>query len=123
MLTTGSARTRSCGCRKRNSRITGPARNADYYAQYYRINHDRYTTINLAKYGLTLDDYNTMQEDQGGVCAICSEAETAKSPRGHTRLLTVDHCHKTGGCCVVPVIKCSDLPRMILGGCGEQRTI
>lgn len=39
------------------------------------------------KYGITLDDYNKMLENQGGRCAICGSISGA---------LFVDHCHKTG---------------------------
>lgn len=47
-------------------------------------------------YGLTLDEYNSMLEDQDGVCAICNTVETAKSNAGYIKNLAVDHCHKTG---------------------------
>lgn len=40
------------------------------------------------KYGITLDDYNSMLEAQGGRCAICGE-EKAET-------LSVDHDHETG---------------------------
>lgn len=40
------------------------------------------------KYGITLDQYNLILEQQGGVCAICA--------RLNFRNLAVDHCHKTG---------------------------
>jgi len=42
------------------------------------------------RYNLTLEDYETMVTDQGGVCAICGQPESRK---GHP--LVVDHCHKT----------------------------
>ena|SRR3990167_1222393 len=41
------------------------------------------------KYGISISDYNQMLTAQGEACAICKEP-----PR--TRLLDVDHCHKTG---------------------------
>ena len=41
------------------------------------------------KYGITESQYETMFDEQKGVCAIC------KTP--HTRrALNVDHCHETG---------------------------
>lgn len=50
----------------------------------------------LKKYGLTLDEYNLMFEEQGGVCAICNLAETQISnKKGGVDSLKVDHCHKT----------------------------
>ncbi len=41
-----------------------------------------------AKYGLSLDDYQTMLEQQNGSCMICKAI-----PNKH---LAVDHCHTTG---------------------------
>jgi hypothetical protein len=41
------------------------------------------------KFGITLDDYNKMLANQGGVCAIC------KQTCGTGKSLAVDHCHKT----------------------------
>lgn len=43
----------------------------------------------LRKYGLTLEDFNRMAEEQGGVCAICRCVPTLHR-------LFVDHCHVTG---------------------------
>lgn len=43
------------------------------------------------RYGITLDDYNKMHNEQGGTCAICGLAE-----RVSNRSLAVDHCHATG---------------------------
>jgi hypothetical protein len=40
------------------------------------------------RYGLTFEAYNKMFESQNGVCAICGKPE-------HTKLLSVDHSHKT----------------------------
>lgn len=45
----------------------------------------------LRLYGITLDEYNQMMEDQGGACARCRTPVTEQS-----MLLSVDHCHKTG---------------------------
>ena len=48
-------------------------------------------------YGLTSDQYLAMLDKQGGVCAICGEAETKKHGRTGTAFrLAVDHCHETG---------------------------
>lgn len=44
-----------------------------------------------AKYGITVEDYEQMLEEQQGVCAICRCA-----PSGRFRRLSVDHDHKTG---------------------------
>lgn len=40
------------------------------------------------KYGLTLEEYQTMFDRQNGVCAICIGTEEG-------RMLAVDHCHET----------------------------
>jgi len=42
----------------------------------------------LARYGLTLEQYDAILQSQGGVCAVC------KMDRG-TRRMAVDHDHKT----------------------------
>lgn len=44
-----------------------------------------------AKYGITLADYETMLEQQNGVCAICRTL--GDQPR--RKFLCVDHCHTT----------------------------
>jgi hypothetical protein len=54
-------------------------------------------------YGISYTEYAQMYADQGGVCAICRNPETAKIPGRKTskenaglRDLSVDHDHKTG---------------------------
>lgn len=42
------------------------------------------------RYGITIDDYDQMVEDQNGICAICGKLNK------HGRRLCVDHDHKTG---------------------------
>lgn len=44
----------------------------------------------IESYGITVADYERMNAEQGGVCAICGQAET------NGRSLAVDHCHATG---------------------------
>jgi hypothetical protein len=69
------------------------------------------------KYGISADDYWRLNEQQGGVCAICGEAETAKDHRtGVVRLLSVDHCHSTGR---VRGLLCSDCNKA-LGHLGDS---
>lgn len=48
----------------------------------------------LKQYGLTPEQYETMQADQAGVCAICHRMPDGG--RGVTRRLVVDHCHVSG---------------------------
>lgn len=45
----------------------------------------------LARYGITVDQYDAMYEAQGGLCAIC------KAPPVIGRRLSVDHCHEGTG--------------------------
>ena len=56
------------------------------------------------RYGITIDDYDAMFQQQGGVCAICGKPEIKTNQYGVKRL-SVDHCHKTkrvrGLLCVV----------------------
>jgi hypothetical protein len=40
------------------------------------------------RYGITVDDYRNMAEEQNGRCAICNDIPM--------RQLDVDHCHNTG---------------------------
>ena len=65
---------------------------------WYHRNKDRAKDNHLKyKFGISLEEYNQMLKDQGGVCAICQKMETAKDGRsGKTRALAVDHCHATG---------------------------
>jgi len=45
----------------------------------------------LKKYGLTLEQYNQIKQDQGGACAICH-----KIPPPGRQGLVLDHDHATG---------------------------
>lgn len=47
-------------------------------------------------FGLTLEAYNKLLEDQNGVCAICYKPEIFLSRNGFLKNMAVDHCHKTG---------------------------
>ena len=52
----------------------------------------------LNKYGITLDEYNELFEQQQGLCALCKKPETTRRNKkgdGPERL-AVDHCHDTG---------------------------
>lgn len=63
-----------------------------YAARYYQDNKAKFDDYakksNLKrKYGLSVDEYNAMVEEQQNRCAIC-QTEGVK--------LAVDHCHETG---------------------------
>lgn len=67
---------------------------------------DRYRNVELKReYGITLDDYNRMYEQQGGRCKICDAHGS-----GLRRRLVVDHCHATGA---VRALLCNDCNRAI----------
>lgn len=46
----------------------------------------------MKRYGLTVEQYNQMFAEQGGVCAICGQQEVHE----YRRRLSVDHNHETG---------------------------
>jgi hypothetical protein len=48
------------------------------------------------RYNITVEEYDHMFEQQGGLCAICGKPETAKHQSGCVAHLAVDHDHKTG---------------------------
>lgn len=56
----------------------------------------------LRRFGITLDQYNAMAAEQGGVCAICGEPPTSirnrrkGAQRTFKARLVVDHDHATG---------------------------
>lgn len=43
-------------------------------------------------YGITVEDYDRMFAEQGGVCALCRRPE----PDRRRKYLSVDHCHRNG---------------------------
>lgn len=49
----------------------------------------------LKKFGLTLEDYYRMYDEQEGLCGSCRYPET-DTRNGKVRWLSVDHCHSTG---------------------------
>lgn len=57
----------------------------------YVKNSTRWFISNLKQYGLTLEDYLLLREQQNECCAICGTHETALS-----KALSVDHCHRSG---------------------------
>jgi hypothetical protein len=77
-------RTSSCKkCRKtKQQKAWIPKQQKDYKLRNY--------------FGIYLEDYNSMLENQNHLCKICNKAETARSNTGYVKDLAVDHCHKTG---------------------------
>lgn len=60
-------------------------------AQRKEIVRKQYEYKMLKKFGITINQYNTMLELQGGGCAICG-----KSAADNGKALAVDHNHSTG---------------------------
>lgn len=49
------------------------------------------------RFEMTAEEYRTLLEEQGHVCAICLQPEAAIDPRnGRVKALAVDHNHTTG---------------------------
>ena len=66
-------------------------------ASWRSRNPERFKSIELkGKYGITLEQYNSILRSQNGVCAICCRPEKSHDHRGKLRDLSVDHCHQTG---------------------------
>lgn len=64
---------------------------------------DRYLR---ATYNITLEEYNILFFQQGGLCAVCSQPETVIDPyTKQVKYLAVDHNHKTDK---VRQLLCSD---------------
>ncbi len=63
----------------------------------------------LKHYGLTIEDYEVMRDLQGSRCAICTREETALTAAGRTKLLSVDHNHKTGEIRALLCNRCNSL--------------
>jgi len=66
--------------------------------EYRKTNPELFRGYELKKhYGITLEDYTAVLEEQGGVCAICrvppGAVGTGNKSKGN---LAVDHCHVTG---------------------------
>ena len=47
-------------------------------------------------YGIGVEDYETMHNDQKGLCKICQTEGFVMDDKRHKMKLVVDHCHKTG---------------------------
>ena len=71
---------------------------AAYMRQYFqRSPHVLKRAYLKRNYGITLERYNELHDEQDGKCAICDGAETTiHSKTGQPMLLAVDHDHSTG---------------------------
>lgn len=67
---------------------------SDLHAEWRKRNPSASRLRNLkSKYGITREDYLSLLDSQGGVCAVCKKEE---STGGRSSWLYVDHCHRTG---------------------------
>src|SRR5258708_22943899 len=75
------------------------------------------------RFGITLEEYDSMWAAQKGLCAICDEPETA--PDAHNpniaRRLAVDHCHQTNkirgllcSSCNMGIVQFEDKPSLLV---------
>jgi hypothetical protein len=89
---------------------TWKARNPD------KVKSSRRATYLRATFGLEPKQVDDLIKQQGGVCAICGNAETLIGNGGEIRELCVDHCHATG---VIRGVLCSAC-NGLLGYCRDN---
>ena len=81
------------GCREKNrqrerARDRTPYSSANYHANEHKYRDWRYRKV----YGITLEDYERILAEQGGLCAICgTDQGGGRGDRFH-----IDHDHATG---------------------------
>lgn len=82
-------------CAKANRKINyakNPEKEKKKLNQYYSVNKERSRQYSLkALYGLSVESYREMLEQQNSSCKICKTHENNLK-----RKLFVDHCHETG---------------------------
>jgi hypothetical protein len=75
------------------------------------------TNARKHRYSITEEEYLRMFDEQGGVCAICQQPETATNKDGTRKSLSVDHDHK---CCPSEKASCGKCIRGLLcSGCNR----
>ena len=70
-------------------REDNPEKTKEYHTKYDLTK--RHNAHLKRKFGITIEDYETMLDKQQGGCAICGKTEEASKQK-----LAVDHCHSTG---------------------------
>ncbi len=91
---------RSCTLRKAAEKLKGASIEFKEYRQRWRKEYNKSPArlqklrdYNLAKYGMTAEDYESMLKEQEYKCKLCDSQHRPDVNRGG---LYVDHCHKTG---------------------------
>lgn len=64
----------------------------EYHRQHPEGVRRRNMIGGIRRYGIQVDDFDRMNDNQGGVCAICRRPPTWEN----RRRLSIDHCHTTG---------------------------
>lgn len=85
--------------KRREWQRRNPSRRAAASAKYYLTPEGRRRMMHrrlLHRYGITVEDYERRLQEQNGVCGLCRLPEMAKGRSGSVKLLSVDHCHRTG---------------------------
>ena len=81
---------------------------AEYQKKWRERNPRNAKSADLKRhFGITIDDYERMLKEQGGVCAICKEVCKDTNAAGLPRHMPVDHCHKTGKIRAILCGKCN----------------
>ena len=71
-------------------------KNPGYYDRRLKRDPNYFRGKKLLKlYGISLEEYERMYQEQGGLCRICGKPETRKV-NGRAVPLCVDHEHRTG---------------------------
>lgn len=82
----------------RASRRAEHSRNRERYLAYYATKGRRnvFKWKLETKFGITVDKFDKMVEEQSGLCAICAESPSEANGHRHKHRLHIDHDHKTG---------------------------
>ena len=79
-------------------RVASSIHTKEYAKAWHQANKRKSRDYGLKKfYGITIDQYEKMEREQSGVCAICSRPERTVDRHSQApRRLAVDHDHSTG---------------------------
>lgn len=80
---------------KRRDRNASDGRPVYRCKDCHKTPEERVRRRNLAQYNLTIDEFDRMLAEQGGVCAICGNVQVVR-PGKQKKSFAVDHDHSTG---------------------------